>query len=182
MSKKIVCCSFYVLGMVCLIVQVVELFILLDKLEGWFDIIVWLGYIECGQIDKQYDWVSQFEKDIGCQVNVKIVVIFDEMVSLMVKGGYDLVIVLGDVLLCLIMGKCVQLINMVLIVGWGFFDLCIVKGVWFNVGGKVYGMLYQWGLNLLMYNICVFLMLLDSWCVVFVKQDLLDGKINQGWV
>lgn len=85
------------------------------------------------------------------------------MVSLMIKGGYDLVIVFGDVLLCLIMGKCVQLINIVLIFNWKMFDFCVVKGDWFNVGGKVYGILYQWGLNLLMYNIKIFLMLLDSW-------------------
>lgn len=84
----------------------------------------------------------QFEKEIGCVVNVKIVVIFDEMVSLMIKGGYDLVMVFGDVLLCLIMGKCVQLINIVLIFNWKMFDLCVVKGDWFNVGGKVYGTFY----------------------------------------
>lgn len=84
----------------------------------------------------------QFEKEIGCVVNVKIVVIFDEMVSLMIKGGYDLVMVFGDVLLCLIMGKCVQLINIVLIFNWKMFDLCVVKGDWFNVGGKVYGIFY----------------------------------------
>lgn len=38
-------------------------------------------------------------------MNVKIVAIFDEMVSLMIKGGYDLVTVFGDVSLRLIMGK-----------------------------------------------------------------------------
>ncbi|GAB7464221.1 hypothetical protein OUHCRE15_45560 [Enterobacter hormaechei subsp. xiangfangensis] len=34
-----------------------------------------------------YDWVSQFEKDTGCAVNVKTAATSDEMVSLMGKSG-----------------------------------------------------------------------------------------------
>ncbi len=41
---------------------------------------------------------------------------------------------------------------------------------------------YQWGPNLLMYNTRVFPTPPDSWRVVFVKQDLPDGKTNQGRV
>lgn len=87
----------------------------LDKPEGRLDIIAWPGYIERGQTDKQYDWVSQFEKDTGCAVNVKTAATSDEMVSLMAKGGYDLVTASGDASLRLIMGKRVQPINTALI-------------------------------------------------------------------
>ncbi len=59
----------------------------LDKPEGRLDIIAWPGYIERGQTDKQYDWVTQFEKETGCAVNVKTAATSDEMVSLMTKGG-----------------------------------------------------------------------------------------------
>lgn len=68
----------------------------LDKPEGRLDIIAWPGYIERGQTDKQYDWVTQFEKETGCAVNVKTAATSDEMVSLMTKGGYDLVTASGD--------------------------------------------------------------------------------------
>ena len=71
---------------------------------------------------RQYDWVSQFEKDTGCQVNVKTAATSDEMVSLMAKGGYDLVTASGDASLRLIMGKRVQPINTALIPGWGTLD------------------------------------------------------------
>jgi putative spermidine/putrescine transport system substrate-binding protein len=81
------------------------------KGEGRLDIIAWPGYIERGQTDKQYDWVSQFEKETGCEVNVKTAATSDEMVSLMAKGGYDLVTASGDASLRLIMGKRVQPIN-----------------------------------------------------------------------
>ncbi len=70
-----------VLGMACLTVQAAEPLTSLDKPEGRLDIIAWPGYIERGQTDKQYDWVSQFEKDTGCQVNVKTAATSDEMVS-----------------------------------------------------------------------------------------------------
>ncbi len=66
------------------------------KGEGRLDIIAWPGYIERGQTDKQYDWVTQFEKETGCEVNVKTAATSDEMVSLMAKGGYDLVTASGD--------------------------------------------------------------------------------------
>lgn len=65
----------------------------LDKPEGRLDIIAWPGYIERGQTDKQYDWVTQFEKETGCAVNVKTAATSDEMVSLMTKGlrsGYGI--------------------------------------------------------------------------------------------
>ena len=58
----------------------------------------------------------------------------------------------------------------------------MVKGDWFNVGGKVYGTPYQWGPNLLMYNTKTFPTPPDSWQVVFVEQNLPDGKSNKGRV
>ena len=160
----------------------VKIVTLLDKPEGRLDIIAWPGYIERGQTDKQYDWVSQFEKDTGCVVNVKTAATSDEMVSLMAKGGYDLVTASGDASLRLIMGKRVQPINTALIPNWKTIDPRVVKGEWFNVGGKVYGTPYQWGPNLLMYNTKTFPTPPDSWNVVFVEQNLPDGKSNKGRV
>ncbi|EIR8065546.1 spermidine/putrescine ABC transporter substrate-binding protein, partial [Escherichia coli] len=103
----------------------------LDKPEGRLDIIAWPGYIERGQTDKQYDWVTQFEKETGCAVNVKTAATSDEMVSLMAKGGYDLVTASGDASLRLIMGKRVQPINTALIPNWKALDPRVVKGDWF---------------------------------------------------
>ena len=56
-------------------------------LEGQLDIVAWPGYIERGESDKAYDWVTQFEADTGCKVNVKTAGTSDEMVSLMTSGG-----------------------------------------------------------------------------------------------
>jgi putative spermidine/putrescine transport system substrate-binding protein len=39
--------------------------------EGQVDIIAWAGYIERGESDAAYDWVTAFEAETGCKVNVK---------------------------------------------------------------------------------------------------------------
>lgn len=182
MSKQLALSSLCAFSMTLMTAQAAEPPTSLDKPEGRLDIIAWPGYIERGQTDKQYDWVSQFEKDTGCAVNVKTAATSDEMVSLMAKGGYDLVTASGDASLRLIMGKRVQPINTALIPNWKTLDPRVVKGEWFNVGGKVYGTPYQWGPNLLMYNTKTFPTPPDSWNVVFVEQNLPDGKSNKGRV
>src|SRR5690606_6211211 len=78
------------------------------QLEGQVDLIAWPGYTERGQTDKAYDWVTKFEQDTGCKVNVKTAATSDEMVALMNQGGYDLVTASGDASLRLIAGKKVQ--------------------------------------------------------------------------
>ncbi|HBE4643460.1 TPA: ABC transporter substrate-binding protein [Escherichia coli] len=182
MSKTFARSSLCALSMTIMTAHAAEPPTNLDKPEGRLDIIAWPGYIERGQTDKQYDWVTQFEKETGCAVNVKTAATSDEMVSLMTKGGYDLVTASGDASLRLIMGKRVQPINTALIPNWKTLDPRVVKGDWFNVGGKVYGTPYQWGPNLLMYNTKTFPTPPDSWQVVFVEQNLPDGKSNKGRV
>lgn len=179
MSKKF---ALSTLSALCLTVLTAQAADVDAKGEGRLDIIAWPGYIERGQTDKQYDWVSEFEKETGCEVNVKTAATSDEMVSLMAKGGYDLVTASGDASLRLIMGKRVQPIDTTKIPNWKNVDPRLVKGEWFNVEGKVYGTPYQWGPNLLMYNTKTFTSPPDSWAVLFVKQDLPDGKSNQGRV
>ena len=87
----------------------------LGKGEGKVDIVAWPGYIERGATDKNFDWVTEFEKKTGCKVNVKTAGTSDEMVALMNEGGFDLVTASGDASLRLIAGKRVQPVNVSLI-------------------------------------------------------------------
>ena len=41
--------------------------------EGQLDIVAWPGYIERGESDKAYDWVTGFEKETGCKQGDEIV-------------------------------------------------------------------------------------------------------------
>ncbi|HET9624127.1 MAG TPA: ABC transporter substrate-binding protein [Kofleriaceae bacterium] len=150
--------------------------------EGQLDIIAWPGYIERGESDKAYDWVTAFEKDTGCKVNVKTAATSDEMVALMNQGGFDLVTASGDASLRLVAAKKVQPIDLARVPAFASVDDRLKAGPWFNVDGKAYGVPYQWGPNVLMYNTNVFKAAPTSWSVVFDEQKLPDGKSNQGRV
>jgi putative spermidine/putrescine transport system substrate-binding protein len=92
------------------------------KGEGAVDIVAWPGYIERGETDKNYDWVTEFEKKTGCKVNVKTANTSDEMVALMNEGGFDLVTASGDASLRLIAGGRVQEVNPKLIPSYKTID------------------------------------------------------------
>jgi putative spermidine/putrescine transport system substrate-binding protein len=153
------------------------------KGEGQVDIVAWAGYIERGATDKNFDWVTSFEKATGCKVNVKTAGTSDEMVALMNEGGFDLVTASGDASTRLIRGKKVQPINVNLIPSYKNIDPRLQKAPWHFENGQHYGVPYQWGWNVLMYNTGVFK---DkpptSWNVVFEEQTLPDGKSNKGRV
>jgi putative spermidine/putrescine transport system substrate-binding protein len=145
-------------------------------------IIAWAGYIERGETDKNYDWVTPFETETGCRVSVKVAATSDEMVALMNEGGFDLVTASGDASLRLISGGRVQEINTALIPSWGTVDARLQDAPWHTVAGKHYGVPYQWGSNVLAYNTKVFPQPPDSWRVVFEAMTLPDGKSNKGRV
>lgn len=151
--------------------------------EGAVNIVAWAGYIERGDTDPDYDWVTQFEADTGCMVNVKTAATSDEMVALMNEGGFDLVTASGDASLRLISGDTVQPINIELIENWGTVDERLQNAPWFTVDGVHYGVPYQWGGNVLAYNTEVFGdQPPTSWNVVFEEMALPDGESNTGRV
>jgi putative spermidine/putrescine transport system substrate-binding protein len=151
--------------------------------EGEVSIVAWAGYIERGETDKGYDWVTDFEKSTGCKVTVKTAATSDEMVTLMNQGGFDLVTASGDASLRLVAGGKVQPVNVDLIKSWASVDDRLKDAPWHTVDGAHYGVPYQWGPNVLMYNTKVFGdKAPDSWGVVFEEQNLPDGKTNKGRV
>jgi len=154
----------------------------LGKGEGQVNIVAWPGYIERGESDKAYDWVTSFEKQTGCKVNVKTAATSDEMVALMNEGGFDLVTASGDASLRLVAGKRVQPVNVDLIPSWKTVDERLQNAPWFTVDNVHYGVPYQWGPNVLMYNTHVFKEAPKSWNVVFEPMDFPDGKPNKGRV
>jgi len=151
--------------------------------EGDVSIVAWAGYIERGDTDPAFDWVTDFEADTGCKVSVKVAATSDEMVALMNEGGFDLVTASGDASLRLISGGRVQEINTDLIPSWNTVDERLQNAPWHTVDGKHYGVPYQWGSNVLMYNTEAFG---DSpptsWNVVFEEMNLPDGQSNKGRV
>jgi putative spermidine/putrescine transport system substrate-binding protein len=152
----------------------------IGKLEEYVDIVAWPGYIERGDTDPNFDWVTEFEKKYNCKVRIKTAGTSDEMVALMNEGGFDLVTASGDASLRLIAGKRVQEINIDLIPSWNKIDPRLQNAPWHTVQAKHYGVPYQWGSNVLMYNTETFKTAPTSWKVVFEEMVLPDGKSNKG--
>lgn len=154
----------------------------LGKAEGQVDIVAWPGYIERGETDPNFDWVTTFEKNSGCKVNVKTANTSDEMVALMNEGGFDLVTASGDASLRLVAGKRVQPVNVKLVPSWNTVDKRLQNAPWHTVNGVHYGVPYMWGPNVLMYDTRAFKQAPTSWSVVFEETTLADGKPNKGRV
>ncbi|OWU73797.1 ABC transporter substrate-binding protein [Phaeobacter sp. 22II1-1F12B] len=150
--------------------------------EGELSIVAWAGYIERGETDPAFDWVTKFEEETGCMVSVKTANTSDEMVALMNEGGFDLVTASGDASLRMIAGKRVQPINIDLIPSWETVDDRLKEAPWHTVEGVHYGTPYMWGPNVLMYNTEAFAEAPTSWNVVFEETTLSDGQSNAGRV
>lgn len=151
--------------------------------EGALSIVAWAGYVERGETDPAFDWVTKFEEATGCMVTVKTANTSDEMVALMNEGGFDLVTASGDASLRLIAGERVQPINPDLIPSWGTIDERLQSAPWHTVDGVHYGVPYMWGPNVLMYNTEAFGDTPPtSWSVVFEETTLPDGSSNKGRV
>src|SRR5207237_1339152 len=47
--------------------------------EGALNLIAWTGYVESGKTDPKVDWVTPFQKQTGCNINVKFADTSDEL-------------------------------------------------------------------------------------------------------
>jgi putative spermidine/putrescine transport system substrate-binding protein len=162
--------------------QSAEMLTSIGKAEGQVNIVAWPGYIERGETDPNFDWVTRFEKDSGCKVNIKTANTSDELVALMNEGGFDLVTASGDASLRLVAGKRVQPVNIKLVPSWNTVDKRLQNAPWHTVNGVHYGVPYMWGPNVLMYDTRAFKQAPESWSVVFEETTLDDGKTNKGRV
>lgn len=150
----------------------------LGKGEGHLNIIAWAGYAEDGSNDKSVDWVSDFEADTGCKVNVKIGNTSDEMVQLMQTGQYDGVSASGDATLRLIAGGDVAPVNTALVPNYKDVSKNLKMKPWNSVDGQMYGIPHGYGANLLMYNTDEVKPAPTSWGSVFEKDSPYSGKIT----
>jgi putative spermidine/putrescine transport system substrate-binding protein len=124
----------------------------LGATEGKLNIICWAGYCEDGSTDPKVDWVSPFEKETGCQVNVKIGDTSDQMVDLMRTGQYDGVSASGNATARLVEGGDVDPVNTDLVPNYeSIFD--DLKDQPYNTfDGDSYGIPHGRGADLLIWN------------------------------
>ena len=148
--------------------------------EGEVDLIAWTGYVETGANDPNVDWASDFEKQTGCDVKVKIGDTSDQMVQLMRTGQYDGVSASGNATARLVEGGDVAPVNVDLVPNYKdvFPDL---KDQPYNTfDGTHYGIPHGRGANLLMWNKDVVKPAPTSWDVILDpnKASKYKGEIS----
>jgi putative spermidine/putrescine transport system substrate-binding protein len=148
------------------------------KGEGQVDLIAWAGYVEDGSTDPAVDWVTPFEKETGCKVNVKVGNTSDEMVTLMRTGNYDGVSASGDATLRLIAGGDVAPVNTDLVPNYKDVFDGLKNKPHNSVEGQMYGIPHGRGANLLMWNKDSVKPDPDSWGVVFDPSSPNKGKVT----
>ena len=146
--------------------------------EGQLNLITWAGYAENGSNDPKEDWVTPFEKQTGCKVNVKIGNTSDEMVTLMKTGQYDGVSASGDATLRLIYGGDVAPVNTDLVPNYKTVSDFLKAKPWNSVNGQMYGIPHGWGANVLAYNLAAVTPAPTSWGAVFDANSPYKGKIT----
>jgi putative spermidine/putrescine transport system substrate-binding protein len=140
------------------------------------NLICWPSYCEDGSTDPAVDWISDFEKETGCQVNVKIGNTSDEMVQLMRTGQYDGVSASGDATLRLIDGGDVAPVNTDLVPNYADIFPGLKDQPFNSVDGQMYGIPHGRGGNLLMWNTDEVKPAPSSWSAVFDPNEAAKQK------
>jgi putative spermidine/putrescine transport system substrate-binding protein len=120
--------------------------------EGQLNIICWAGYCEDGSITKGVDWVTPFEQQTGCQVNVKVGDTSDQMVDLMRSGQYDGVSASGNATARLVEGGDVAPVNTDLVPNYKTIFPDLKDQPYNTFDGVHYGIPHGRGANLLMWR------------------------------
>ena len=156
--------------------------------EGQLNLIAWHGYTEDGTTEgyEEYDWVTPFEDETGCQVDVTYGDSSDEMVQLMRQGGgaeFDGVSASGDASNRLIAGGDVGAVDPSLFPEMENVIAPLNPDGGTNtdhyiVGDNVFGVPYMYGPNFLMYNTEEVSPAPTSWDVTFEADSPYAGKVT----
>jgi putative spermidine/putrescine transport system substrate-binding protein len=117
----------------------------LGKGEGQLNLIAWPGYVAD-------PWMSDFEKQTGCQIKLREAGTSDEMVDQMRTGQWDGVSASGNASLRLVAGGDVSPVNLDLIPNYQTVFDDLKDRPYNTVDGTPYGVPHGRGANLLMWN------------------------------
>jgi putative spermidine/putrescine transport system substrate-binding protein len=146
--------------------------------EGALNVLAWPGYAEDGSTDPAVDWVTPFETETGCQVNVKVFATSNEAVTLFRGGEYDVVSASGDGSLRLVYGEQVQPVDTALVPNYADIIDELKNKPWNSVGETTYGVPHGRGANLLLYTKSAYPTPPDSWKDMWDAASPAKGKIS----
>jgi putative spermidine/putrescine transport system substrate-binding protein len=127
--------------------------------------------VEDGSNDPNADWVTAFEEETGCQVNVTIGDSSDQMFTLMQAGNHDLVSASGDASNRLMAAGEVVPINVNLIPNYADVFEGLKLQPHNSIDGVPYGVPHGRGANLLLFNTEQVIPEPDSWSIVWDPES-----------
>jgi putative spermidine/putrescine transport system substrate-binding protein len=139
----------------------------LGEPEGAVEVLAWPYYVEDGSNDPNADWVTGFEEETGCQVNVTIGDSSDQMFTLMQTGNFDLVSASGDASNRLMAAGEAAPINVELIPNYADVFEGLKLKPHNSMDGVPYGVPHGRGANLLLFNTEQVTPEPDSWSIVW---------------
>ncbi|QWF79526.1 ABC transporter substrate-binding protein [Amycolatopsis sp. CA-230715] len=149
----------------------------LGQPEGALNVLAWPGYAENGANDPKVNWVTPFEQETGCKVNVKPFGTSDEAVNLMKTGDYDVVSASGDASLRLVASGDVEPVNTSLVPNYADVYGFLKNKPWNSVNNVSYGVPHGWGANLLTWRTDKVTPPPNSWSVMFDQNSPYKGKV-----
>ena len=149
----------------------------LGQPEGQLNVLAWPGYAENGSNDPKVNWVTPFEQQTGCKVNVKPFGTSDEAVTLMKTGQYDVISASGDASLRLVASGDAEPVNTALVPNYADVQPFLKDKSWNSVGGVSYGIPHGWGANLLTWRTDKVTPAPTSWSVMFDANSPYKGKV-----
>jgi putative spermidine/putrescine transport system substrate-binding protein len=152
----------------------------IGPLEDSLNLVAWVGYVEDGSDDPNYDWVHPFEDSVGgkCKVTVKTAGTSNDMKTLIDSGDYDGVSASGNLSGRLVAAGEAAPVNVGLVPNYKdvFPDL---KDQPYNTfGGIHYGIPHGRGANLLAWRTDKISGDLDSWSTLFDPNTPAKGKLS----
>jgi putative spermidine/putrescine transport system substrate-binding protein len=149
----------------------------LGQPEGTLNVLAWPGYAENGSNDPKVNWVTPFEQQTGCKVNVKPFGTSDEAVTLMKTGQYDVVSASGDASLRLVASGDVEPVNTSLVPNYNDVYPFLKDKSWNSVNNVAYGIPHGWGANVLTWRTDKVTPPPSSWSVMFDANSPYKGKV-----
>jgi len=137
--------------------------------EGAVSVLAWPGYVENGSTDPAVDWVTDFQTESGCKVDIQIFGTSDEAFSLFSTNPekYDVISASGDASLRLVRAGYVQPVNTDLVPSYADIFEALKNKPYNTVDGVHYGIPHGRGSNLLMWRTDEVTTAPDSWGVMF---------------
>ncbi|WP_344859138.1 ABC transporter substrate-binding protein [Amycolatopsis ultiminotia] len=149
----------------------------LGQPEGQLNVLAWPGYAENGSNDPKVNWVTPFEQQTGCKVNVKPFGTSDEAVTLMKTGQYDVVSASGDASLRLVASGDVEPVNTALVPNYNDVYPFLKNKSWNSVNNVAYGVPHGWGANVLTWRTDKVSPEPKSWSPMFDQNSPYKGKV-----